>query len=56
MVGVLQGLHLLLSKEGSFGCGKSKKTVQLMSILIYSPHGKNQEKHTAQKKESKSSN
>lgn len=50
MVGVFQRLHLLLSKKGSFGCGYSK-TLQLMSLLIYSPHGENQEKNKAQKKE-----
>lgn len=48
MVGVFQRLHLLLSKEGSLGCGYSK-IVQLMSLLIYSSHGKNQEKQHRKK-------
>lgn len=44
MVGLHQRLDLLLCKEGRFGCGLSK-TIQLMSLFIYCPHGKNQEKH-----------
>lgn len=44
MVGAYQRLDLLLCEEGRYGRGSSK-TVQLVSLFIYCPHGKNQEKH-----------